>query len=182
MDASIEPKDTNTVAASRDRSDVDPSEEPSARSPADTEAQDRSPDIDAAVAHAEDRWRRTAADLDNLRKRYARDVDRERATERAKVTAAWLPVLDNLELALTHAGSDPGSIIQGVQAIRDQAVQLLEGSVTRATATPACRSRPPSTRWWVWSTHRMCRRARWWRWYAPAMARKAANCGLRQWL
>ncbi|WP_378742873.1 nucleotide exchange factor GrpE [Nocardia brasiliensis] len=115
------------MAASRDRSDVDPSEEPSARSPADTEAQDRSPDIDAAVAHAEDRWRRTAADLDNLRKRYARDVDRERATERAKVTAAWLPVLDNLELALTHAGSDPGSIIQGVQAIRDQAVQLLEG-------------------------------------------------------
>ncbi|WP_216893480.1 nucleotide exchange factor GrpE [Nocardia alni] len=81
---------------------------------------------DPALAQLEDRWRRTAADLDNLRKRYARDLDRERLAERAKVAAAWLPVLDNLDLALAHAGTDAQSVVQGVQAIRDQAVHLLE--------------------------------------------------------
>ncbi|MFQ6398553.1 nucleotide exchange factor GrpE [Nocardia sp. KC 131] len=94
----------------------------------DVTGQDQSPpgQPDSAVAQLEDRWRRAAADLDNLRKRYARDLDRERAAERSKVAAAWLPVLDNLELALAHAGSEPDAIVQGVQSIRDQAVQLLE--------------------------------------------------------
>ncbi len=57
------------------------------------------------IAELEDRWRRAVADLDNLRKRYARELERERAAERARVAAAWLPVLDNLELALAHAGT-----------------------------------------------------------------------------
>ncbi len=77
------------------------------------------------MAQLEDRWRRALADLDNLRKRYAKDLDRERAAEVAKVSAAWLPVLDNLELALAHAGSDPQTVVEGVKAIRDQAVQVL---------------------------------------------------------
>ncbi|MFD9665141.1 nucleotide exchange factor GrpE [Rhodococcus sp. NPDC059968] len=79
----------------------------------------------AELAQLEDRWRRALADLDNLRKRYAKDLDRERAAEVAKVSAAWLPVLDNLELALAHAGSDPQAVVEGVKAIRDQAVQVL---------------------------------------------------------
>ncbi|TSD47494.1 nucleotide exchange factor GrpE [Rhodococcus sp. KBS0724] len=77
------------------------------------------------LSQLEDRWRRTLADLDNLRKRYAKDLDRERAAEVAKVSAAWLPILDNLELALAHAGSDPQAVVEGVKAIRDQAVQVL---------------------------------------------------------
>ncbi|MFD6162881.1 nucleotide exchange factor GrpE [Nocardia sp. NPDC060256] len=81
---------------------------------------------DAQNAEWEDRARRTAADLDNLRKRYARDLDRERAAERAKVAGAWLPMLDNLELALAHANSETDPLVAGVRAIRDQAVQVLE--------------------------------------------------------
>ncbi|MFC9433786.1 nucleotide exchange factor GrpE [Nocardia sp. NPDC057030] len=81
---------------------------------------------DPEIAQWEDRWRRTAADLDNLRKRYARDLDRERAGERAKVSGAWLPMLDNLELALAHANSETDPLVAGVRAIRDQAVQVLE--------------------------------------------------------
>ncbi|MDH6117345.1 molecular chaperone GrpE [Kitasatospora sp. GAS204A] len=73
----------------------------------------------------EDRWRRALADLDNLRKRHARERPRELEAERARVTAAWLPVLDNLELALAHAAADPGSIVEGVRAVRDQAVEVL---------------------------------------------------------
>ncbi|MCW2692091.1 MAG: putative GrpE heat shock protein [Mycobacterium sp.] len=73
----------------------------------------------------EDRWRRTAADLDNVRKRQAQDVARARTAERGTVAAEWLPVLDNLELALTHAEADPATLIEGIRAVRDQAVALL---------------------------------------------------------
>ncbi|MEU1998268.1 nucleotide exchange factor GrpE [Nocardia gamkensis] len=82
-------------------------------------------DTGPELAQLEDRWRRALADLDNLRKRFAKDLDRARAAEVAKVSAAWLPVLDNLELALAHAGSDPQAVVEGVKAIRDQAVQVL---------------------------------------------------------
>ncbi|NRI68597.1 nucleotide exchange factor GrpE [Rhodococcus sp. MS16] len=87
-------------------------------------ASDRAETADE-LSQLEDRWRRALADLDNLRKRYAKDLDRERAAEVAKVSAAWLPILDNLELALAHAGSDPQAVVEGVKAIRDQAVQVL---------------------------------------------------------
>lgn len=77
------------------------------------------------VAELEDRWRRALADLDNLRKRYANELARERQAEKARTAAAWLPVLDNLELALGHAEAESNPIVDGVRAIRDQAVELL---------------------------------------------------------
>ncbi len=79
----------------------------------------------ADVAELEDRWRRALADLDNLRKRYARELDRDREAERARVAAAWLPVLDNLERALAHAGGDEGPLVEGLRSVRDQAVAVL---------------------------------------------------------
>ncbi|MEU3666496.1 nucleotide exchange factor GrpE [Streptomyces virginiae] len=79
-----------------------------------------------AILELEDRWRRALADLDNLRKRHARELERERAVERSRTAAAFLPVLDNLELALSHAGADPGAIVEGIRAVRDQAVNVLE--------------------------------------------------------
>ena len=80
----------------------------------------------AELKELEDRWRRALADLDNLRKRHTRELERERTVERSRTAAAFLPVLDNLELALAHAGSDPGAIVEGVRAVRDQAVNVLE--------------------------------------------------------
>ncbi|MFB6636296.1 nucleotide exchange factor GrpE [Streptomyces chartreusis] len=80
----------------------------------------------AALREAEDRWRRTLADLDNLRKRHAKELEREAAAERARTAAAFLPVIDNLELALSHATADPDAIVEGVRAVRDQAVNVLE--------------------------------------------------------
>jgi molecular chaperone GrpE len=41
------------------------------------------------------------------------------------VATQFLPVLDNLELALAHAEADPTSIIDGVRAVLDQAVGVL---------------------------------------------------------
>lgn len=79
------------------------------------------------VADLEDRWRRALADLDNLRKRVVRDAERTRAEERARAAAEWLPVLDNLDRALEHAGADPVPVVEGLRAIRDQAVEVLAG-------------------------------------------------------
>jgi molecular chaperone GrpE len=62
--------------------------------------------------------------MDNLRKRCAREIDRERAAERARVAGEWLPIVDNLELALQHAGDIPG-LIEGVRAVHQQAVATL---------------------------------------------------------
>jgi molecular chaperone GrpE len=79
-----------------------------------------------ALAQAEDRWRRAVADLENFRKRCARQVAGERDAERARVTGELLPVIDNLDRALEHAaaGSDP--FVDGVRAVREQALGMLE--------------------------------------------------------
>jgi molecular chaperone GrpE len=79
----------------------------------------------ARVAELEDQWRRALADFDNLRKRVARESAQQRDDERARVTAQWLPILDNLDRALEHAGSDPSPIVEGVRVVRDQALELL---------------------------------------------------------
>jgi molecular chaperone GrpE len=68
---------------------------------------------------------RALADLDNLRKRFDREVSRERSAERGRVASEWLPVVDNLELALQHAGPDAGAIAEGVRAVYEQALGVL---------------------------------------------------------
>src|ERR1700692_3304215 len=83
-------------------------------------------DSDAELAKLEDRWRRAVADLDNLRKRYARELDRERGTERSRVAGAWLPIVDNLERAIAHAGDQSDAVVEGVRSILGQALQVLE--------------------------------------------------------
>lgn len=92
-----------------------------------SELQEQVAGLERQVTELEDRWRRALADLDNLRKRYERDSATQRARERAQVTAAWLPVLDHLELALAHAKANPTAIIDGVRGVRDQALAVLAG-------------------------------------------------------
>jgi molecular chaperone GrpE len=84
------------------------------------------PDRDEELARLEDRWRRAVADLDNLRKRYARELDRERMTERSRVAGAWLPIVDNLERAISHAGDESSAVVEGVRNTLRQALQVLE--------------------------------------------------------
>ena len=83
-------------------------------------------ELRARVAELEDQWRRSLADLDNLRKRAARDTQRAVDEDRARLTAQWLPVVDNLELALHHADADPAAIVPGVKAVLSLALDLLQ--------------------------------------------------------
>ncbi|MFF3580896.1 nucleotide exchange factor GrpE [Streptomyces mirabilis] len=98
--------------------------------PGETPSSSQVPEADeqtAALDELRDRWRRALADLDNLRKRHAKELERVRAEERARTAGAWLPVLDNLERALAHSDSDPSAVLKGVEAVRDQAVEVLRG-------------------------------------------------------
>ena len=82
-------------------------------------------DLQARLAEAKDQRLRAAADLDNFRKRCAAQVERADADARAQVARQWLPVVDNLERALEHAAADPRTIVEGIQAVREQALGVL---------------------------------------------------------
>jgi molecular chaperone GrpE len=77
------------------------------------------------VAELTERWHRAAADVENTRKWADRQVARQRQEERLAVSAAWLPVLDNLDLALRHGDADPRTILDGVAGVREQALAVL---------------------------------------------------------
>jgi molecular chaperone GrpE len=89
------------------------------------DAEARLADLQARLAAAEDQKLRTLADLDNLRKRCAAQVERAQADARAQVAGQWLPVVDNLERALEHATADPRTIVEGIAAVRQQALSVL---------------------------------------------------------
>jgi molecular chaperone GrpE len=82
-------------------------------------------DPDVALAETEDRLRRALADLDNLRKRYHRELARERNAERRRAAAELLPIADNLERALEHAEPDCPGLVTGIRAVHDQAIAAL---------------------------------------------------------
>ncbi|ROQ36069.1 molecular chaperone GrpE (heat shock protein) [Streptomyces sp. PanSC19] len=81
------------------------------------------PELDAEELH--DRWQRAVAETENQRKRYERRLEEVRLAERDRVSEAWLPVVDHLELALQHAAADPEAIIAGVEGVCRQAYAVL---------------------------------------------------------
>jgi molecular chaperone GrpE len=102
----------------------DQEREPAATAAA-PQVHDEVAELRTQVAQSDERYRRAVADFDNLRKRVARDAHWERESERARVAARWLPVLDNLELALLHATAEPTSVLSGLEAVRQQALAVL---------------------------------------------------------
>ena len=83
-------------------------------------------DLTARLAEAEDQKLRALAEADNTRKRCAAQVQRTETETRARVARQWLPVVDNLERALEHAQADPQTIIEGIRAVRQQALEVLD--------------------------------------------------------
>jgi molecular chaperone GrpE len=86
-------------------------------------------DVPAATSEltaCEGRLQRALADLANLRRRFDREVERQRLDERAGVAARLVPIVDNLERALAHIDGDPDALGEGVRAVHAQAVGVLE--------------------------------------------------------
>jgi molecular chaperone GrpE len=75
-----------------------------------------------------DRYLRTAADLENFRKRQRRELDDARFEAKSKVLKEMLPVVDNLERAIEHAMQQAGGspIVEGVQLVLRQFLSAFE--------------------------------------------------------
>lgn len=74
------------------------------------------------------RLMRTAADLENFRKRTARERDDLRKFGIDKVVVDLLPVIDNLDRALVHSdtSADASGIVDGVRMVLKQFITSLE--------------------------------------------------------
>jgi molecular chaperone GrpE len=75
-----------------------------------------------------DRYLRSAADLENLRKRQKREMDDARLESKGRVLKEMLPVVDNLERAIEHATAQAGTnpIVEGVQLVLRQFMTAFE--------------------------------------------------------
>jgi len=95
---------------------VEEAEAPERREPSQAEHE-------AEIARLEDRYKRALADLDNYRKRSAREVERRVEEARDALLREWLEAVDTVERA---ARMDPdGPLGQGMRALLDQIEALL---------------------------------------------------------
>src|SRR5215467_12415865 len=91
--------------------------------------------LEAARKEAEENWNkyvRAAAELDNFRKRSARDVETARRFGAERLAQALLPVRDSLAAGLGAASkADQSTLIQGQQAT----LRLLDEALAAAGVT-----------------------------------------------
>src|ERR1035438_2629863 len=83
-------------------------------------------DLKTRAAKADENWDkylRAAADLDNYRKRVAREKEELARFTTERVVAALLPTLDNLERAIDAAqthGAENSALLQGLTQVHSQ--------------------------------------------------------------
>jgi molecular chaperone GrpE len=82
-------------------------------------------DLAAELAAMENRWKRALADLDNYRKRSARELERRSNEQTDAIIRDWLDVVDSVERALLLAEPD-STLALGLLAVRDQIEAVLE--------------------------------------------------------
>jgi molecular chaperone GrpE len=103
-----------------------------AATPGESGEQPVSADNDADLLRAEvermrEMYLRKLAEFDNFRKRTERERDELKQIAAEDLIREMLPVIDNFERALQHAGNgDPDSFRQGVEMISRQLVDLLQ--------------------------------------------------------
>ena len=113
--------------------------EPAGSEPrADDTAESAAGSVDALRAEAEENWNkylRAAAELENVRKRSARDLDQARKFAAERLAGAILPVRDSLEssLAVINADGTPSleKIAEGERATLRLLDQALEAAGVR---------------------------------------------------
>jgi molecular chaperone GrpE len=105
-----------------------------------TDSQQRR-DLGAELAQAEDRHKRALADLDNYRKRSAREVDQRVAERGERITRDWLEAVDSVERALRMGG--PGNeLAAGLRAVLEQMEAILERQGVERVGAPGERFDP----------------------------------------
>jgi molecular chaperone GrpE len=88
--------------------------------------EDRLAALDKEKKDLHDRLLRTAADFDNFRKRARKDQEDARLKAREEVIKEILPVMDNLERALSSTQGDASGVVEGVKLVLRQFQSVLE--------------------------------------------------------
>jgi molecular chaperone GrpE len=86
-------------------------------------------ELEAAKQQAQemkDKFLRARADLENYRRRAAKDVERARESGADSVILAVVPVYDDLGRALDAGVKDPSTLIPGIEAVRSGLERNLE--------------------------------------------------------
>jgi molecular chaperone GrpE len=89
----------------------------------DDQRTEREAELEAEVARLDDRHKRALADLDNFRKRTAREVDQRVAERGDALLADWLEVIDGLERAIRQMPE--GQLFEGLRAVLEQMEAML---------------------------------------------------------
>jgi molecular chaperone GrpE len=76
-------------------------------------------------AQLEDRYKRALADLDNYRKRSARELERRVTESRDAVIREWLDVVDSVERALKMEPDPVNPVAAGLRQVLDQMEAIL---------------------------------------------------------
>ena len=80
-------------------------------------------DLQAELERMEERFKRAVADLDNYRKRSARELERLVAERGDAALLEWLEVVDGLERALSQKPENP--LYDGLRAVLDHMDSIL---------------------------------------------------------
>lgn len=110
---------------------------PSGEVPAEeSAAPEAAPDpLAAELAAAKERYLRLLADVDNMRKRQARELEERTARANERLLGALIPVFDQFEMALA-AAQDDSPFVQGVRMIAEGFRKALEQSGAEVLDAP----------------------------------------------
>lgn len=101
---------------------------------------DRESELQQEYDTLQDKYMRTLAEVENFKKRVARERVEERAFAAQEVVVSLLPVLDNLERALAAAQAQPGGsdspLYKGVELVCRQFEDALRKQGVQAVDTP----------------------------------------------
>jgi molecular chaperone GrpE len=86
------------------------------------------------LARVEDRYKRALADLENYRKRAAREVERRTGEVRESMILDWLDVVDSVERAIQIEPQGPCR--EGLQAVMQQIDSVLQREAVTRTGAP----------------------------------------------
>ena len=91
-----------------------------------SELDERLDQLEQELMEMENRWKRALADLDNYRKRFAREFSRQCEDERVGIVSDFLSIVDNLERALQIKADETAEPFrEGVRAIHAQMMVLM---------------------------------------------------------
>jgi len=100
-------------------------------------AEQRIAELEGRVKDSHDKYIRSVAELDNVRKRARKDMDEARVDAQSRVLREMLPVIDNLERAVAHAaqsGDGASGVLEGIRLVLRQFAQALERCNVHAVA------------------------------------------------